>query len=126
MELREEVGVKESHKEAGEELAKVGWTCRNNGRVGAIDEDSGCAWSGWQKKEKTEAEMEGLREERYSGNGRGMENECRRVQTIGGDGSKTGLVMKKIGNINRRPVSVPASGKGGEQQPAIEAHSYHP
>ena len=31
-ELREEVGVRESHEEAGEEPAKVGWTCGKNGR----------------------------------------------------------------------------------------------
>ena len=38
------------------------------------------------------------------------------MESIGGDGSKTGLVMKK--GKNRRPVSVPASprGKGREQQ----------
>ena len=41
--LREKVG--ESHDEAGEEPAKVGWTCGKNGR-GAVDEESGCAWSG--------------------------------------------------------------------------------
>ena len=44
-ELREEVGVRESHKEAVEEPAKVGWTCEKNGR-GTIDKESGCAWSG--------------------------------------------------------------------------------
>ena len=44
-ELREEVGVKRSlSMEVGEEPAKVGWTCRKNGR-GTIDEVSGCAWS---------------------------------------------------------------------------------
>ena len=37
--LMEEVGVRESHKEAGEELAKMGWTCGKNGR-GMIDEES--------------------------------------------------------------------------------------
>ena len=41
-ELTEEIGVKESHKEAGEEPAKVGWTGGKNGR-GTIDEESGCA-----------------------------------------------------------------------------------
>ena len=35
-ELREEVGGRESHREAGEEPPKVGWTCRKNGR-GMID-----------------------------------------------------------------------------------------
>ena len=44
-ELTEEVGVRESHKEAGEEPAKVGWTGGKNGK-GTIDEESGCAWSG--------------------------------------------------------------------------------
>ena len=44
-ELREEVGVREAHKEAGEEPAKVGWTRGKNGR-GIIDEESGCAWNG--------------------------------------------------------------------------------
>ena len=74
-ELREEVGGRESHREAGEEPAKVGWTCRKNGR-GMIDEESGCAWNGRKKeKRKTETEMGGLREERFSGSGRGMENE---------------------------------------------------
>ena len=38
------------------------------------------------------------------------------MDTIDGDSSKTGLVMKKKGNKNRQPVSVPASprntGKG--------------
>ena len=43
--LREEVGVRESHEEAGEEPAKVGWTCGRNGR-GMVDEGSGCAQSG--------------------------------------------------------------------------------
>ena len=41
------------------------------------------------------------------------------METIGGDRSKTRLVMKK-GEINHQPVSVPASpglqGKRGEQQ----------
>ena len=32
------------------------------------------------------------------------------METIGGDGSKTGVVMKKKGK-NRRPVSVPASSR---------------
>ena len=41
-ELREVVCVKESHKEAGEELAKVGWTCGRNGR-GMVDKDSMCS-----------------------------------------------------------------------------------
>ena len=36
-ELRDEVGVRESHEEASEEPAK-GWTCRKNGR-GTIDEE---------------------------------------------------------------------------------------
>ena len=36
---------RELHKEVGEEPAKVGWTCRKNGR-GMIDEESGCTWSG--------------------------------------------------------------------------------
>ena len=31
------------------------------------------------------------------------------VETGGGDGSETGLVTKKKGKKNRRPVSVPAS-----------------
>ena len=36
-----------------------------------------------------------LREERFSGSGRGGKNEgLRGVETIGGDGNKTGLVMK--------------------------------
>ena len=35
--------MKESPKEVGEELAKVGWTCGKNGR-GTIE--IGCAWSG--------------------------------------------------------------------------------
>ena len=37
----EEVGVRESHEEAGEEQAKVGRTCGQDGR-GTIDEESGC------------------------------------------------------------------------------------
>ena len=36
---------REFHKEVGEEPAKVGWTCRKNGR-GTINEESGFAWSG--------------------------------------------------------------------------------
>ena len=32
-ELREEVGGRESHEEAADELAKVGWTCGKNGRL---------------------------------------------------------------------------------------------
>ena len=40
---------RELHKEVGEELAKVGWTCRKNGR-GTIDEESGCDWRGGQKE----------------------------------------------------------------------------
>ena len=39
--LREEVGVRKSHEEAGKEPAKVGWTFGKNGR-GMIDEESGC------------------------------------------------------------------------------------
>ena len=39
-ELREEVSVKE--EEAGEELAKVGWTRGQNGRR-TVDEESRCA-----------------------------------------------------------------------------------
>ena len=35
--------MRESHEEAGEEPAKVGWTRGKNGR-GAVDEDSGCAY----------------------------------------------------------------------------------
>ena len=41
-ELREEVGVRESHEEAGEELAKVGRTYGKNGK-GTVDEENGCA-----------------------------------------------------------------------------------
>ena len=41
------------------------------------------------------------------------------METIGGDGSKTGLVMKK-GENNHQPISEPTSpglqGKRGEQQ----------
>ena len=44
-ELRESWCERESHKEAGEEPAKVGWTCGKNG-TGTIDEEIGCAWSG--------------------------------------------------------------------------------
>ena len=43
-ELRKE-GVRESHEEAGEKPAKVGWTCGKSGN-GTIDEESGCAYSG--------------------------------------------------------------------------------
>ena len=44
-------------EEAGEELAKVGWTRGINGR-GTVDEKSGCAQSGGKKeKRKTETEM---------------------------------------------------------------------
>ena len=42
LERREEGGVRESHEEAGEELAKVDWTCEQNGR-GTVDEKSRCA-----------------------------------------------------------------------------------
>ena len=35
---------RESYEEAGEEPAKVGWTCGKNGR-GMVDEMTGCAWS---------------------------------------------------------------------------------
>ena len=31
------------------------------------------------------------------------------METVGGDGSKTGLATKKNGSKNQRPVSVPAS-----------------
>ena len=61
-----------------------------------------------KEKRKTETEMEGLHEERFSGSGRGMENEgagyrgvenegegYRGVEMIGGVSSETGLVMKK-------------------------------
>ena len=37
--------MRESHEEAVEEPAKVGWTCGKNIR-GTVDEESGCAWSG--------------------------------------------------------------------------------
>ena len=60
------------------------------------------------EKKKTETEMGGLREERFSG--RGMENEGEGqggVETIGGDGSKTGLVMKK--GENKSSTSIGAS-----------------
>ena len=64
--------MREPHEEAGEELAKVGWTCRMNKR-GTIDR---CAQSGGLKeKRKSESVMGVLREERFSGSGRGMENE---------------------------------------------------
>ena len=33
--------MRESHEEAGEETAKVGWTCGKNGR-GTVDEESRC------------------------------------------------------------------------------------
>ena len=56
-------------------------------------------------EKKIETEMEGLREERFSG--RGMENESEGVETIGGDGSKTGLVMKK--GENKSSTSIGAS-----------------
>ena len=49
----------------------------------------------WQEWEGGESESEGWR-------GRG-------VNMVGGDDSETGLVTKKKGNKNRRPVSVPAS-----------------
>ena len=40
-------------------------------------EERGCAWSGLYKgKRKPETEMGGLREEKFSGSGTGMENEC--------------------------------------------------
>ena len=40
------------------------------------------------------------------------------METVGGEGSETGLVVTKIKGKNRRPVSVAASllaGKRGEQ-----------
>ena len=40
-ELREEVGERESHEEASEEPAKVGWTCGKCGR-GMVDEEGRC------------------------------------------------------------------------------------
>ena len=55
--------------------------------------------------------MGGLREERFSVSGSGVENEVegeRGVETIGGDGNKPGIVMKKNGKT-RRLVSVPAA-----------------
>ena len=62
---------RESHEEAGEEPAKVGWTCGKNGS-GTVDEGSGCGQSGRQKeKRKTETEMAGLREDRFGRSGRG-------------------------------------------------------
>ena len=61
--------MRESHKEAAEEPAKVGWTCGMNGR-GTVDEDKRCAWSGvYKEKRKTGTEMGGLRKERFSGIG---------------------------------------------------------
>ena len=44
-ELREEMGVKEFHEEAGEEMDKVDWTNRMNGR-GTVDKGSRCTESG--------------------------------------------------------------------------------
>ena len=72
--------------------------------------------------------MGGLREERFSGSGRGVENEGKGywgVETIGGDGSKTGLVMKKKGK-HKSMTGISASltpGKGGEQQ--VSPHLQH-
>ena len=45
-ELREEVGVKESQEEPGEEPVKVDWTRGKNGR-GTVDEESACAQTGY-------------------------------------------------------------------------------
>ena len=59
--------MRESHKEAAEEPAKVGWTCGMNG-WGTIDEGKRCAWSGGYK-EKRKTETGRLREERFSGIG---------------------------------------------------------
>ena len=67
------------------------------------------------EKKKTETEMGGLSEDLVGGEWR-----MRGVETIGGDGSKTGLVMKKGENKSSTSISVPASpglqGKRGEQQ----------
>ena len=48
----------------------MGWTVGK----GTIDEESGYAWSGGLREKRT-TEMGGLQEERFSGSGRGMENE---------------------------------------------------
>ena len=79
---REEVGERESHEEAGEEPAKVGWRCGKNGRR-MVDEERE-----WLMKRADVFRVEGRRrerlslrwdrglcEERFSGSGRGMENE---------------------------------------------------
>ena len=59
-ELREEVGVREPHEEAGEEPVKVGWTRGKNG-YGAFDEESRCAYSGRKKeKMKTKIDLTGM------------------------------------------------------------------
>ena len=53
---------------------------------------------GRKEKRKTETEMGELREERFGGSGVENENEgLGGVETVGGDGSETGLVMKEKG-----------------------------
>ena len=82
-ELREEVGVRESwikwagHMERmeGERLTKREDALRMDGRRGRPR----LRW-----------------EEKFDESGRGVENESKgRMETVGGDGSETGLVMKK-------------------------------
>ena len=82
--------MEERREEAGEELAKVGWTCGKNGR-GTVDEESGCA--------RKETEMG--REIWWCVENEGEEWGSR-------DSSETGSVTKRK-KKNRRPASVPAS-----------------
>ena len=64
----------------------MGWTCGKNGR-GTVDEESGCAWSGGRQRERDLAGVGGEWKLRARVGG---------VETGGGDGSETALVMKKI------------------------------
>ena len=63
-ELMEEVGVRESHEEAGEEQVKVGWTRGNNGRE-TVDKERGCVQcriEGEEEDQKIWWECEGIGE----------------------------------------------------------------
>ena len=97
--LREEVSVRESHEEAGEEPAKVGWTCGKNGErlmaiVNALRVEGrrrrGRPRLRWEDCVKGDLAVVG-------GELRMRARDRRRVQTVVGKGIETGLVMNKKG-----------------------------
>ena len=87
---------------------------RGKGGRGTVDDESGCTQGGGKKgrKRKGRPRLRWECVERFCRSGREGRTRARDgggVNMVGGDDSETGLVTKKKGNKNRRPVSVPAS-----------------